>query len=79
MARQSAPLSLDGSSISSDYEESITSARTFDSLDELLSRFTLDFRPEYALKIRNRSVFLAIVSSYFLTYFIICQHAPSVG
>lgn len=54
MARPSAPLSLDGSSISSDYEESITSARTFDSLDELLSRFTLDFRPEYVLKIRNR-------------------------
>jgi hypothetical protein len=53
MARPSAPLSLDGSSISS-YEESITSARTFDSLDELLSRFTLDFRPEYVLKIRNR-------------------------
>jgi hypothetical protein len=59
MARPSAPLSLDGSSISSDYEESITSARTFDSLDELLSRFTLDFRPEYVLKIRNRSVCFA--------------------
>lgn len=30
------------------------SARSYDTLDELLSRFTLEFRPEYVVKIRNR-------------------------
>ena len=46
-------LSLDGGS-SDLYEDSISSGHSFDSLDELLSRFTLDFRPEYVLKFRNR-------------------------
>jgi hypothetical protein len=30
------------------------SARSYDTLDELLSRFTLEFKPEYVVKIRNR-------------------------
>jgi hypothetical protein len=31
-----------------------SSARSFDTLDDLLSRFTLDFKPEYTLKLRHR-------------------------
>ena len=37
----------------SDYSYT-ASVRTYDTLDELLTRFTLEFKPEYILKIRNR-------------------------
>jgi hypothetical protein len=30
------------------------SGRSYDTLDELLSRFTLEFKPEYVIKFRNR-------------------------
>lgn len=67
MARAS-PISLDGIS-EGDYEESVLTDRTFDSIDELLSRFTLDFQPEYMLKIRNR--YDIVISQTFLITFTI--------
>ena len=70
------PLS-DGASTG--YEESVTD-RSFDSIDELLSRFTLDFQPEYVLKIRNRydSLLSKICFDHFYDYPSLANFAPFV-
>jgi len=44
---------MEGSEIS--YSDSRGS---YDTLDELLTRFTLEFRPDYVFKLRNRCVLL---------------------
>jgi hypothetical protein len=44
----------DESPSSVDYSYSVTSGRTYDTIEDLLSRFTLDFRPDYIVKLRNR-------------------------
>ena len=32
------------------------STQSYDTLDDLMSRFTLEYKPEYSLKLRNRCV-----------------------
>ena len=45
---------LSGSELTGSDESYTASTQSFDTLDELLSRFTLEFKPEYTLKLRNR-------------------------
>lgn len=44
---------------SSSWDSYSGSARSYDTIEDLLERFTLDFRPEYTLKLRNRCATLA--------------------